>query len=487
MASTQQTSSAAHDRRAPRAGMHYIGGEWVDSTGAGDIAVINSASGAVMGSVGAGSDIDVDRAVVAARAALPEWSGMSLAARVGLLERVGVLLAARGEELSLLITGELGMPLHLTRTIQVASPARAFQTIGAHAERVAWEQQSGRMTVVKDPLGVVGAITPWNFPLEQIACKIAPALVAGCTVVLKPSEVTPLNALVLAEVVDEVGLPPGVLNVVTGFGPVVGEALASHNGVDAVSFTGSTRAGRRVSALAGANVKPVTVELGGKSPNVILDDAPLEEAVTAGVDSCYFNAGQTCSALTRMLVPRERLAEVERLAVEVAQRYVIGDPLADETTLGPLVSAVQRERVRGYIQSGIEEGAQLLAGGVEAPAGLDRGFFVAPTIFSGVRNDMRIAQEEIFGPVLSVIPYDGEEEAVRLANDTRYGLAAAVWAGSEERAMRVAREIRAGQVQVNGGADDPTAPFGGFKESGHGRENGSWGIEEFVSPKAMLR
>jgi acyl-CoA reductase-like NAD-dependent aldehyde dehydrogenase len=467
--------------------MHYIGGEWVDSTGAGDIAVINSASGAVMGSVGAGSEIDVDRAVAAARAALPEWSGMSLAARVELLERVGELLAARGEELSLLITGELGMPLHLTRTIQVASPARAFQTIGAHAERVVWEQQSGRMTVVREPLGVVGAITPWNFPLEQIAVKIAPALVAGCTVVLKPSEVTPLNALVLAVVVDEVGLPPGALNVVTGFGPVVGEALASHVGVDAVSFTGSTRAGRRVSALAGANVKPVTVELGGKSPNVILDDAPLEEAVTAGVDSCYFNAGQTCSALTRMLVPREHLAEVERLAVEVAQRYVVGDPLADETTLGPLVSAVQRERVRGYIESGIGEGAQLLIGGAEAPAGFDHGFFVGPTIFSGVRNDMRIAQEEIFGPVLSVIPYDGEEEAVRLANDTRYGLAAAVWAGSEERAMRVARKIRAGQVQVNGGADDPTAPFGGFKESGHGRENGSWGIEEFVSPKAMLR
>ena len=487
MASTQQTSTAAHDRGAPRAGMHYIGGEWVDSTGAGDIAVINSASGAIMGSVGAGSDIDIDRAVAAARAALPGWSGMSLAARVGLLERVGALLAARGEELALLITGELGMPLHLTRTIQVASPARAFQTIGAHAERVAWEQQSGRMTVVKEPLGVVGAITPWNFPLEQIACKIAPALVAGCTVVLKPSEVTPLNALVLAEVVDEVGLPPGVLNVVTGFGPVAGEALASHNGVDAVSFTGSTRAGRRVSALAGANVKPVTVELGGKSPSVILDDAPLEEAVTAGVDSCYFNAGQTCSALTRMLVPREHLAEVERLAVEVARRYVVGDPLADETTLGPLVSAVQRERVRGYIRNGIEEGAQLLTGGAEEPVGLDRGFFVAPTIFSAVRNDMRIAQEEIFGPVLSVIPYDGEEEAVRLANDTRYGLAAAVWSGSDERAMRVAREIRAGQVQVNGGADDPTAPFGGFKESGHGRENGSWGIEEFVSPKAMLR
>jgi acyl-CoA reductase-like NAD-dependent aldehyde dehydrogenase len=317
--------------------------------------------------------------------------------------------------------------------------------------------------------------------------KIAPALVAGCTVVLKPSEVTPLNALLLAEVVDEVGLPAGALNIVTGFGPVVGEALAGHNGVDAVSFTGSTRAGRRVSALAGANVKPVTVELGGKSPNVILDDAPLEEAVGAGVDSCYFNAGQTCSALTRMLVPRERLAEVERIAMEVAQRYVVGDPLSDETTLGPLVSAAQRARVRGFIESGVEEGATLLMGGTDAPADLDGGFFVAPTIFSGVRNDMRIAQEEIFGPVLSVIPYDSEEQAVELANDTRYGLAAAVWSGDDERAMRVARQIRAGQVMVNGGDDDPTAPFGGFKESGHGRENGSWGIEEFISPKAMLR
>jgi acyl-CoA reductase-like NAD-dependent aldehyde dehydrogenase len=312
-------------------------------------------------------------------------------------------------------------------------------------------------------------------------------MVAGCTLVLKPSEVTPLNALVLAEVADSVGLPAGVLNIVNGFGPVVGEALAAHNGVDALSFTGSTRAGRRVSVLAGANVKPVTVELGGKSPNVILDDAPLEQAVTAGVDSCYFNAGQTCSALTRMLVPRGCLAEVEELALAAARRYVVGDPLDDETTLGPLVSAVQRERVRSFIESGIAEGAELLLGGVDAPAGLDRGFFVAPTIFSDVGNDMRIAQEEIFGPVLSVIPYDGEEEAVRLANDTRYGLAAAVWSGDEERAMTVARGIRAGQVIVNGGDDDPTAPFGGFKESGHGRENGAWGIEGFVAPKAMLR
>jgi acyl-CoA reductase-like NAD-dependent aldehyde dehydrogenase len=481
MAQTQQSSPPVH------AGMHYIGGEWLESTGAGSISVINSASESVMGSIPAGSEIDIDRAVSAARAALPVWSGMSLAARVELLERVGAELSARGEELALLITGELGMPLHLTRTIQVASPARAFSTIGAHAERIAWEQTNGRMTVVREPLGVVGAITPWNFPLEQISVKIAPAMVAGCTVVLKPSEVTPLNALVLAEVADEVGLPAGVLNIVNGFGPVAGEALAAHNGIDALSFTGSTRAGRRVSVLAGGNVKPVTVELGGKSPNVILDDAPLEQAVTAGVDSCYFNAGQTCSALTRMLVPRERLAEVEQLAVAAAQRYVVGDPLDDETTIGPLVSAVQRERVRGFIESGIAEGAELLLGGVDAPAGLDRGFFVAPTIFSGVRNEMRIAQEEIFGPVLSVIPYDGDEEAVRLANDTRYGLAAAVWSGDEQRAMAVARGIRAGQVIVNGGDDDPTAPFGGFKESGHGRENGAWGIEGFVAPKAMLR
>jgi acyl-CoA reductase-like NAD-dependent aldehyde dehydrogenase len=480
MAQTQQ-SSVVH------AGMHYIGGEWLDSTGAGSISVINSASEASMGSIPAGSDIDIDRAVGAARAALPAWSGMSLAARVELLERIGAELSARGEELALLITGELGMPLHLTRTIQVASPARAFSTIGGHAERIVWEQTNGRMTVVREPIGVVGAITPWNFPLEQIAVKIAPAMVAGCTLVLKPSEVTPLNALVLAEVADSVGLPAGVLNIVNGFGPVVGEALAAHNGVDALSFTGSTRAGRRVSVLAGANVKPVTVELGGKSPNVILDDAPLEQAVTAGVDSCYFNAGQTCSALTRMLVPRGCLAEVEELALAAARRYVVGDPLDDETTLGPLVSAVQRERVRSFIESGIAEGAELLLGGVDAPAGLDRGFFVAPTIFSDVGNDMRIAQEEIFGPVLSVIPYDGEEEAVRLANDTRYGLAAAVWSGDEERAMTVARGIRAGQVIVNGGDDDPTAPFGGFKESGHGRENGAWGIEGFVAPKAMLR
>jgi aldehyde dehydrogenase (NAD+)/betaine-aldehyde dehydrogenase len=338
---------------------------------------------------------------------------------------------------------------------------------------------------VREPIGVVGCITPWNYPLHQIAAKVAPALAAGCTVVLKPSEVAPLNAFILAEVIDEVGLPAGVFNLVTGTGPVVGEAIAAHPGVDMVSFTGSTRAGKRVSELAAQNVKPVALELGGKSPNVILDDADLEKAVADGVVKAFLNSGQTCSALTRMLVPRDKLADVERIAVTAAETYTPGDSMAEGTRLGPLVSAAQRERVRGYIQKGIDEGATLLTGGVDAPEGLDKGFFVRPTVFSNVRNDMTIAQEEIFGPVLSIIPYDSEDEAVELANDTIYGLAGGVWSGDAERAKRVARRIRSGQVEVNGGAFNPMAPFGGYKQSGHGREYGKFGLEEFLEVKAM--
>ena len=314
---------------------------------------------------------------------------------------------------------------------------------------------------------------------------MAPALATGCTVVLKPSEVVPLTAFILGEVIDEVGLPAGVFNLVTGTGPVVGEAIASHPGVDMVSFTGSTRAGRRVSELAAPTVKRVALELGGKSAYVVLDDADLEPAVINGVSKCYLNSGQTCSALTRMLVPRERLEEAEKIAAAAAESYNVGDPLDERSQLGPLVSEVQRERVRGYIRKGTEEGARLVTGGDEPPEGLDKGYFVRPTVFSDVRNDMSIAQEEIFGPVLSIIPYDSEDEAVDIANDSQYGLAGGVWSGDEERAKRVARRMRTGQVEVNGGVFNALAPFGGYKQSGHGRELGKFGLEEFLEVKAI--
>jgi acyl-CoA reductase-like NAD-dependent aldehyde dehydrogenase len=352
-------------------------------------------------------------------------------------------------------------------------------------EEVRWEEEVGNSRVLREPIGVVGAITPWNYPLHQITAKIAPALAAGCTVVLKPSEVVPLNAFILAEVIESVGLPAGVFNLVTGIGPVVGEAIAGHPGVDMVSFTGSTRAGRRVSELAAATVKPVAMELGGKSPNVLLEDADFARAVPDGVAKCFFNSGQTCSALTRMLVPRERLAEVEELAMSAAEAYTPGDPFDKATKLGPLVSATQRERVRDYIAKGEAEGAQLLTGGTDAPEGLERGYFVRPTVFSEVTPEMTIAREEIFGPVLSIQPYDGEDDAVRIANATEYGLAGGVWSADTDRAIGVARRLRTGQVEINGGAFNPIAPFGGYGQSGHGRENGRFGLEEMLQVKSL--
>jgi acyl-CoA reductase-like NAD-dependent aldehyde dehydrogenase len=332
---------------------------------------------------------------------------------------------------------------------------------------------------------VVGCITPWNYPLHQIAAKVAPALAAGCTVVVKPSEVTPLNAFVLAEIIDSLGLPPGVFNLVPGLGPVVGEAMAAHPGIDMISFTGSTRAGKRVGEVASGTVKRVALELGGKSPNVILDDADLMKAVPDGLGKCFLNSGQTCSALTRMLVPRERLAEAEAIAAGTLPHFAVGDPLQPGHTLGPLVSNAQRERVRGYIRKGIEEGAKVVAGGEEPPEGLPEGYFVQPTVFSEVTPEMTIAQEEIFGPVLVLMPYDDEDDAIRIANDTIYGLAGGVWSGDDERARRVARRIRTGQVEVNGAAFNPLAPFGGYKQSGHGRELGKFGLEEFLETKAI--
>ena len=463
----------------------YIGGEWVEPDGSRMIDVINPSTEEAIGRIPEGTAEDADRAVRAARAAFDSWSRLSPHERAGYCEAIGAQLTERGDELGALITSELGMPLGLSRMIQAGLPAAGFSAMPELAEEMAWEEEVGNSLVVREPAGVVAAITPWNYPLNQIALKAAPAMTAGCTVVVKPSEVAPLNAFVLAEACEAVGLPAGVFNLVTGYGPVVGEAIVSHPETDMVSFTGSTRAGRRVSELAAARVKPVAVELGGKSPNVILDDADLEKAVTDGVGKCFLNSGQTCSALTRMLVPRERLEAAEAIAAAVAEAYTPGDPLVDGSAMGPLVSDVQRDRVRGYIEKGEQEGAKLVTGGAEAPEGLEQGYFVRPTVFSQVTTDMTIAQEEIFGPVLAIMPYEDEEDAVRIANDSEYGLSGGVWSADEERAKKVAARIRTGQVEINGGNWNPMAPFGGYKQSGHGREAGLYGLEEYLVTKSL--
>ena len=463
----------------------YIDGTWVDPAGSETIEVVNSTTEEVIGRIPQGTPEDVDAAVAAARRAFESWSQVPMGERAEYLRQISAGLAARADEIAATISQELGMPLRQSRSIQAGLPTMSFGSMPDLLEEITWEEEVGNSLIVREPVGVVGAITPWNYPLHQIAAKVAPALAVGCTVVLKPSEVVPLNAFILAEIIDEAGLPPGVFNLVTGTGPVVGEAIAAHPGIDMVSFTGSTRAGKRVSELASQSVKPVALELGGKSANVILDDADFESAVPDGVAKCYLNSGQTCSALTRMLVPRERLEEAERIAAAAAEASRLGDPFDDDTRLGPLVSDVQRERVRGYIQKGIDEGAKLVTGGAAPPEGLDRGYFVRPTVFSNVTSDMTIAQEEIFGPVLSIIPYDDEEDAVRIANDSIYGLAGGVWSGDEERAKSIARRMQTGQIEINGGVFNPLAPFGGYKQSGHGRELGKYALEEFLQVKSM--
>jgi acyl-CoA reductase-like NAD-dependent aldehyde dehydrogenase len=463
----------------------FIGGEWVEPQGEETIEVINSTTEEAMGTIPACTPADADRAVAAAREAFDSWSQTSREERAGYLGAIAAGLGERSEEIAATIAQELGMPLTLSKIIQAGLPIAQFAAMPNLMEEVRWEEEIGNSRVLREPVGVLGAITPWNYPLNQIAAKVAPALAAGCTVVLKPSEVVPLNAFILAEVIEAAGLPAGVFNLVTGTGPVVGEAIAGHPGVDMVSFTGSTRAGRRVSELASATVKPVAMELGGKSPNVILDDTDLSKAVPDGVGKCYLNSGQTCSALTRMLVPREKLAEAEQIAAQAAESFTPGDPFEDSTRLGPLVSEVQRERVRGYIEKGEAEGAKLVTGGAAAPDGLEKGYFVRPTVFSEVTPEMTIAQEEIFGPVLSIQPYDGEDDAVRIANDTVYGLAGGVWSADQDRAISVAKRLRTGQIEINGGAFNPLAPFGGYKQSGHGRENGRYAIEELLQVKSL--
>jgi aldehyde dehydrogenase (NAD+) len=463
----------------------YIDGQWVRPRGDKTISVINPATEETLARIPEGTAEDVDAAVKAARAAFPAWAATSPEERAGFLQKIHEGLKARAEELGKTIASEVGMPLKLATRIQAGSPIYTFAMYSRMVAGFPFEETVGNSLILREPVGVVGAITPWNYPLHQIAAKVAPALAAGCTVVLKPSEVAPLNAFILAEIIAAAGLPKGVFNLVTGYGPVVGEALATHAEVDMVSFTGSVGAGKRVSELAAQTVKRVTLELGGKSAAILLDDADLPAAVKATVNACFLNSGQTCSAHTRLLVPEGRYQEAAQAAAEIAKSFTLGDPLAEGTKLGPLTSAAQRERVRGYIRKGMEEGAELLAGGPDAPAGMSKGYYVQPTVFGRVRPDSTIAQEEIFGPVLSIITYRDEEDAVRIANGTIYGLAGAVWSRDEERAKRVARRLRTGQVDINGGAFNMQAPFGGYKQSGRGRELGQAGLEEFLEYKAL--
>jgi acyl-CoA reductase-like NAD-dependent aldehyde dehydrogenase len=464
----------------------FIGGRWVAPSARETIDVHNAGTGEVMGRIPAGNEKDVEAAVAAARSALEGWSRTPPEKRAEYLDKISAALKARADELAKTIAQEVGMPLKMAARIQAGLPIANFANYAKLVKEFTFESKVGNSLVVREPVGVVGAITPWNYPLHQIALKVAPALAAGCTVVLKPSEVAPFNAFFLAEAAESAGLPAGVLNIVTGTGQPAGEALVKHPGVDMISFTGSTRAGKRISELAAQTVKRVALELGGKSASVILDDADLAVAVKSTLNGCYLNSGQTCTALTRMLVSEKQYPEAAKIAAEIAKTFTVGDPMAETTKLGPLTSRVQREKVKKYIEKGIAEGAELLAGGAEMPEGVaPGGYFVKPTVFGKVKNSMTIAQEEIFGPVLSIIPYQDEEDAIRIANDTPYGLAGAVWSKDEARAQRVARRIRAGQVDVNGGAFNMNAPFGGFKQSGHGREAGVYGLEEFLEYKSL--
>ncbi len=463
----------------------YVNGAWVAAHGKGMIDVHSASTEEVIARIPECDEADAQNAITAARAAFDGWAAVPPAKRAEYLQKIHEGMKARSEEIGKTIAQEVGMPVKLATRIQAGSPTFTFGMYAKMLGNYQFEEKVGNSIVVREPVGVVVAITPWNYPLHQIAAKVAPALAAGCTVVLKPSEVAPLNAYILAEIIDSVGLPKGVFNLVTGYGPVVGETLARHPDVDMVSFTGSTRAGKRVSELGSQTVKRVALELGGKSAAVILDDADLAAAVKGTVSACFLNSGQTCSAHTRMLVPESKYAEAAKLAADEAKKYAVGDPFDEATRLGPLVSATQRERVRGFIQKGIDEGAELLAGGPTAPTGMSKGYYVQPTVFGKVNPKSTIAQEEIFGPVLSIITYKDEDEAVRIANDTVYGLAGGVWSGDDVHAQRVARRIRAGQIDINGGTFNMFAPFGGFKQSGHGRELGKFGLEEFLELKSL--
>lgn len=466
----------------------YIDGQWGTAAHV-PISVINPANGQVIFQLAGGGAAEIERAAQAARRALGPWSAHSVEERAVFLERLADILAARADEMARDIAQDVGMPIKLSRGIQVGLPIETLRNTAAIAREFPFERQIRNSIVVMQPVGVIGAITPWNYPLHQIMAKVAPALVAGCTVVVKPSEVTPLAALALAEAIDAAGFPPGVFNLVVGVGPDAGHALVTSPNVNMISFTGSTTTGKSIARTCADRVKRVSLELGGKSAAVLLEDGDLDAAVKATVSSCFLNSGQTCSAMTRFVVPRALQDQVAQRAREAAAKFVLGDPLDATTRLGPLVSAPHHGRVAGFVRRARAEGTVLVVGGEEAPEGLSEdlrgGYFFRPTIFRDVDPRSELAQEEVFGPVLSILPYDTEEEALAIANGTRYGLAAAVWSGDPGRAQAFARRMRAGQVDVNGGRYNPLAPFGGFGESGYGRELGEFGLEEFLEPMSI--
>lgn len=464
----------------------FIGGRWQPADRAGGIPVINPATEQPIATIARGTAADVDRAVTAAQQAFESWSTADAEVRAKALAQVADGLRERRDELLAAIVADLGAPAKMSRWAQVDFGIRdleeAVNAIGA----VEWTRIDRNSTVTREPVGVVGAITPWNFPLHQITTKLAGALAAGCTVVVKPSELAPLASLILAEVIEASDIPPGVVNMVHGYGSDVGEAISAHPGIDMVSFTGSTDTGRRIAASAARTVKKVALELGGKSPAVLLESAPFGKAVPDVLAKCFINSGQSCTALTRMVVPRGRLAEVEELVAATIGKFIVGDPADPATRLGPVISEAQRDRIRGFVRKGQADGLRLLAGGADAPPGLDRGYFVRPTVFSDVPAGHALAQQEIFGPVLSITTYDSVDDAVRIANGTPYGLGGAVW-GDPPAADAVAARIRSGQIEINGGVFNPGAPFGGFKQSGVGREAGRAGIEEYLETKSIQR
>ncbi|WP_348789299.1 aldehyde dehydrogenase family protein [Leifsonia sp. NPDC080035] len=472
-----------HDHLSIRG--HWIGG--AENPGTGDtLDVIDPATGRVVASAPAGTASDVDRAVAAARAALPGWAGTDPAARADALRRLAAVLTERGEEIAQAITAEIGVPISFSRVGQAGFPALVTAATADLEPQIAWTEQVGNATIVREAVGVVGAITPWNFPLQQVMTKVAPALLAGNAIVLKPSELAPLSIRILAEASAAAGFPAGVFNVVYGTGPVVGEALVAHTDVDMISFTGSTRAGKRISVVAAETVKRVALELGGKTANVVLDDADIDSAVQHTLGAVFTNSGQACGAWTRLLVPAHRQAEVVDMLVRALDQYTVGDPTDEAVRVGPLASEAQWERVNAFIERGVADGATLVAGGPGRIPGLEQGAYIRPTIFADVDPGSEIAQEEIFGPVLSVIPYRDEEHAVSIADGTSYGLTAAVF-GEADHALRVARQLKVGQVYINGADFNPAAPFGGYKQSGNGRELGRAGVEEFTELTAILR
>jgi len=462
---------------------HYINGQWVKAQSGKNFEVHDSTTEEVFATVPQGTKAEAEQAVLAARAAFDSWSQLPVETRCAYIDKIVQGLKDRTDDMGTAIAREVGMPIKLAKMIQVGGPVFNWGNAAKVARRFVWEEKVGNSLVVREPIGVVGCITPWNFPLNQITLKVAPALAAGCTVVLKPSEIAPINAMILTEIIHAAGLPAGVFNLVNGTGPEVGEVLASHPEVDMVSFTGSTRAGKRVGELAAQSVKRVALELGGKSASLILPDADLEAAVKGSVSACMLNSGQTCSAHTRMLVSESQYEDAKKIAQTAIAKLTLGPSLDESTRLGPLVSAAQRDRVIGFIEQGIQEGAELVAGGPQKPA-FDKGYFVQPTILRVKASDT-LAKEEIFGPVLVIITYKDEAEAIRIANDSIYGLGGGVWSKDEAHAVAVARRIRTGQVDINGAPFNSNAPFGGYKQSGNGRENGKFGFEEFLEFKAM--